>query len=77
MTSPGDSNLGQRWWPVNLNIPTSGFLRLQAEEDVNKVTHRCGRLDCLREPSRFASGHVAADRARIDIEWSELETDSC
>ena len=34
MTSPEDSNLGQRWWNVNPDIPTSGFLRLQAEEDV-------------------------------------------
>ena len=35
MTSPEDSNLGQRWSTPNPNIPTSGFLRLQAEEDVN------------------------------------------
>nr|WP_318570984.1 TRAM domain-containing protein [Salinigranum marinum] len=40
MTSPEDSNLGQRWWTANLNIPTQrrgavGFPRLQAREDVN------------------------------------------
>ncbi|SDG13451.1 hypothetical protein [Halorientalis regularis] len=35
MTSPADSNRRQRWWTANPNIPTSGFLRLQAEEDVN------------------------------------------
>jgi hypothetical protein len=40
MTSPEDSNLGQRWWTANPNIPTQrcgavGFLRVNAEEDVN------------------------------------------
>jgi hypothetical protein len=39
-----------------------------------RVIHRCGRLGYFREPPRFVSGHVAADSARIDIEWSELET---
>jgi regulator of replication initiation timing len=35
MTCPADSNRRHRWWTPNPNIPTSGFLRLQAEEDVN------------------------------------------
>jgi len=40
MTSPEDSNLGQRWWTANPNIPIQrcgavGFLRVHAEEDVN------------------------------------------
>jgi len=45
MTSPEDSNLGQRWWTANPNIPTQrrgavGFLRVHAEEDV-KQTRGC------------------------------------
>ncbi|SDE00080.1 hypothetical protein SAMN05192552_10951, partial [Natrinema hispanicum] len=32
---PADSNRNERWWTANRNIPTLGFLRLQAEEDVN------------------------------------------
>ena len=41
MTSPEDSNLGQRWETANPNIPTQrcgavGFLRVHAEEDVNR-----------------------------------------
>ncbi len=39
-----------------------------------KAIHRGGRRGCFREPPRFASRYVAADSARIDIEWSELET---
>ena len=35
MTSLADSNRNERWWTANRNIPTLGFLRLQAEEDVN------------------------------------------
>ncbi|MFT4922127.1 MAG: hypothetical protein ACI8XM_001340, partial [Haloarculaceae archaeon] len=35
MTSPADSNRNERWWTANRNIPTSGYLRIQAEEDVN------------------------------------------
>jgi hypothetical protein len=41
MPSPEDSDLGQRWETANSNIPiqrcdTVGFLRVHAEEDVNK-----------------------------------------
>jgi hypothetical protein len=41
MTSPEDSNLGQRWETANPQIPTQrcgavGFLRVHAEEDVNE-----------------------------------------
>ena len=39
MTSPEDSNPGQRWWTANPNIPiqrfgTVGFTRVHAGEDV-------------------------------------------
>ena len=52
MTSPEDSNLGQRWLTANHKIPIQrrgavGVLRVHAEEDVNHTALNRARLTAL------------------------------
>ena len=69
MTSPEDSNLGQRWWTANHNIPIQrcgavGFLRLQAEEDVNEYSVD-SRSDCP-----YSASCESVERQPDDKSWA-------
>ena len=82
MTSPEDSNLGQRWWTANRNIPTPGFLRLQAEVDVKYGFvegdgQRSSAPMKIGRPCGCETGELRAEPGAIGRDTTGASTTAC